>query len=429
MVRRRRVASALLVGALALGVATCAAPGTGTALRSDVAREPVAVVDALAVPDIVDATTALGVALLTRPGAEENALVSPASVAVVLSMLGEGAGASTAQELDALLGAGGPDRTRAVNAMLADLATFDGDPADASRAELPDQVLLHIANNVVIDTGREVKDTFLDALSAGYGAGMRSADLSGDEGRAALDAWVSEHTGGRVEHSAIEPSEDLVLVLQNAVLLAARWAEPFSPALTTPEPFTVGGGDRVDVDTMHRQGMMAYSADGPWQAVRLPYADGFALDVVLPHAGRLPGSLTAEEWDALSAALGSYETTAEVALALPTVEIATSTELVEALQDAGLHALFSPGTADLRGIAEPAEGPLFVSTVAHQATLAIDEEGTVAAAVTEAGLAAGAAPEPTRPVQMTVDRPFAVRIVHVGTEWPIFMGVVNDPRG
>ena len=76
---------------------------------------------------------------------------------------------------------------------------------------------------------------------------------------------------------------------------------------------------------------------------------------------------------------------------------------------------------DLAGILPGAA----VGKVAQQAVLRVDEEGTVAAALTEGAVVTSL--EPDGGVAMVVDRPFALRIVHVETGWPLFQGVVNDP--
>ncbi|KAE8762567.1 serpin family protein [Georgenia thermotolerans] len=427
---RRGARGKLLVLPFLLAVATCGGPGEGVMLRSDVPRQHVAVVDAAAVPDVVAATTELGAGLLAGTTPRQNAVVSPASVAVVLSMLAEGADGASARELDGLLGASGEARTAAVNALLNELSRHDGKPSVAAADQRPDRPVLHLASRVVVDDDLDVQDAYLDRLAADYGAGIGSADLSSPSGKAALDAWVAQHSGGLIEHSGIEPDASLRLVLQNSVVLAAAWATPFDAELTTAEPFTTGSGTRASVPTMHRTGELAYTADGPWQAVRLPYTDGFALDVVLPSTGRPPATLTGDEWAALSAALGTGETATDVALALPSVRLTNALDLVDGLRQAGVRTVWSPATADLSGIAEADDGaPLFLGAVGQQVTMAIDEAGTVAAATTEAGVMGGAALEPARPVEMTVDRPFAVRIVHVPTDLPVFMGVVNDPRG
>ncbi|MPV88538.1 serpin family protein [Georgenia ruanii] len=413
-----------------LATATCGGPDDGVTLQSDVPREHVAVVDAAGVPDVVAATTELGAELLAGAPPRQNAVISPASLTVVLSMLAEGARGATAAELDGALGASGEVRTAAVNALLTELSQHEGEPSVASDDKLPHRPVLHLASRVVVDDGMDVQDAYLDRLAAGYGAGVASADLSGASGKAALDAWVAHHSGGLIEHSGIEPDESLRLVLQNSVLLAAAWTAPFDPQLTSTDPFTTGSGARVGVPTMHRTGEVAYTADGPWQAVRLPYVDGFALDVVLPSKGRSPASLTGDEWAALGAALRTGETATDVVLALPSVHLTSAVDLADGLRDAGVRAVWSPATADLRGIAETDDGaPLYLGVVGQQVTLSIDEAGTVAAATTEAGMMSGAMLEPARPVEMTVDRPFAVRIVHVPTELPVFMAVVNDPRG
>ena len=74
------------------------------------------------------------------------------------------------------------------------------------------------------------------------------------------------------------------------------------------------------------------------------------------------------------------------------------------------------------------ESDLWIESVNHQAVLQVDEAGTVAAAVTEIGVAEISAPVVEDSVEMHVDRPFVLRIVHTETEWPLFMAAVSDPR-
>jgi len=404
-------------------VTACGAADAGVELRSDVEHETVAVEDSVGVPDAVDATTELGAALVMAGEPGQNRVVSPASVALALAMLAEGARGESAAVLDRALGVAGEERTDAYNALQYALLEYDGDPRGVQDDDLPERPLLHVANGVLVDEGREVDADFLDRLARGYGAGVRMAELSDSSGKRVLDAWVREHTGGRIDSSAIQPDPDLVLVLQNAVLLAARWQDPFVAELTAEQPFTLGSGEQVPVETMSQQLLASYAEVADGQAVRLPYAEALAMDVVLPAAGRGP-ALSAQEWRALDDQLGGPAAT-DVQLRLPKVDVQTSADLVPPLTDLGLGVLFAYPGADLSGIAPD----LFVGAVGHQTTLTVDEEGTVAAATTEVGAAAGSATVPTDPVVMAVDRPFAVRIVHLETGWPLFLGVIADPRG
>jgi serine protease inhibitor len=404
-------------------VSACAGADAGVELRSDVQHEAVTVQDSVGVPDAVDATTALGAALVMAGEPGENRVISPASVAVALAMLAEGARGESVAVLDGALGVAGEERTDAYNALQSAVLEYDGDPGDVDDDDLPERPLLHLANGVVVDEGQDVEPAYLDRLARGYGTGVRVAELSDSSGRRVLDAWVREHTGGRIDSSSIQPDPDLVLVLQNAVLLAARWQEPFGAELTAQRPFTLTSGEEVAVEAMSKQVLAAYAEVAGGQAVRLPYSEAFAMDVLLPAPGRqaAPG---AEEWQALDTSLGGPAAT-DVQLQLPKVDVETSADLVPPLTEFGLGILFADPGADLTGIAPG----LFVGAVGHQTTLTVDEEGTVAAATTEIGAEAGYAPAPTEPVVMTVDRPFALRIVHVETGWPLFMGVVADPRG
>ncbi len=68
-------------------------------------------------------------------------------------------------------------------------------------------------------------------------------------GKAALDAWAKEHSGGLVPESSIVPEPDLRLVLQDAIVLAARWEQPFPAALTEPDQFTLLSRAEVLHDT------------------------------------------------------------------------------------------------------------------------------------------------------------------------------------
>src|SRR5699024_9239112 len=114
-------------------------------------------------------------------------------------------------------------RTDAVNALQAALEEYAGDPAVVQDKELPEQPVVHVANQVVLDSGFTARPQFLDALGAGYGAGVLVTDLGNKQGKNALDAWVKKNTGGLIEESAIEPRDDLRLVLQNATVYAAAW--------------------------------------------------------------------------------------------------------------------------------------------------------------------------------------------------------------
>lgn len=424
---RRATAPAAVVVAALLALTACGPepePDHGLE-RSDAARRVVTVADASASADAVAATEGLGLlALRASAEPEQNALVSPASLAFALALLAEGAGGETVASLDAALGAAGADRTATYNALQGALAEHDGDPGVAQEDELPERPVLHLANQAVLDDDLDVELPYLDALATSFDAGVQRTDLGDAAGKRVLDAWVDHHTGGLIERSAIEPDPDLRLVLQNAVLLAARWQIPFEEHATHDEDFT-GPDGTAPTEMLHAAESWAYAEDGGWAAVRLPYAEAFHADVLLPPAGTDPATITPETSTALTEALDA-EAPRLVDLAMPTLELEPPVlDLAPALDEAGLGGLYE--APDLSGISTTQE--LAVSQAFQQAYLSLDEAGTVAAAVTEVGGAETSAQEPPVPaVRMRVDRPYLLRIAHTETGLPLFLAAVRSPQ-
>lgn len=419
----------LIAPVAVLGLAACTTTATGTELRSEEEHEPVPLQGAAALADAVAATEELGAGLLAGTEPAENRVVSPASVAVALAMLAEGADGASLEALEEALGASGPERAEAFGALQAAVLAYDGDPAIVQEDELPEEPVLHLANRIALDEDFEtlVSSEFLDSLARNFDAGTAVADLGSDSGKEVLDAWVEEHTGGLIEESAIEPDENLALVLQNAILLAARWQSPFEESDTHAVPFTTGTGEEIEIERMHQAVVLTYAEDDQGQAIRLPYTAGFAMDVYLPPMGSDPAELDASVWDELESAVDNDQQT-EVNVGLPLLELQTELGLTGPLSQLGLGDLFDDETADLTGITQHAgDGEeLFVGQAEHQAVLNVDEEGTVAAAVTELGIGVTSAPAPPE-AEMLIDRPYLLRIVHTETGWPLFLAVINDP--
>ncbi|MBO1902635.1 serpin family protein [Leucobacter weissii] len=432
---RRPLTFVLLVPLLALS-ACAAAPGADPAATGAVRAEGVSMRDTDldetdAVEDVVAATSAIGLAALSAGAEDGNVVVSPASLATALAMLSDGARAKSLQQLEDALGASGEDRRDAFAALQRSVLELDGDPAEATAEELPERPILHLANNVVVHEGFEVHESYLDALADGFDAGVQQADLTSDAGKAVLDEWVEHHTGGLIEQSAIQPHPFLRVVLQDAILLAARWQTPFSSTLTRDQAFTLADGSMIQVETMGSdEAPFAYAElDGGWVGVRLPYQEGAHADLLLPPAGTDPSEASPELLAQATRALGAADPIV-LDLTLPTLDISGDEPLD--LIDSGLIAdlgidstLCSSGEADLSGIAlEP--GDLCLEQAAQQAVLRVDEEGTVAAAVTELGVHMESAPATEASVHF--DRPFLFTIGHAESEWPLFYAAIRDPR-
>jgi serpin B len=109
---------------------------------------------------------------------------------------------------------------------------------------------------------------------------------------------------------------------------------------------------------------------------------------------------------------------------LPRFKLAYDTKLKVALDKLGMGIAFAPGQARFDTIIPPPPA-IWVDEVLHRAFVEVNEEGTEAAAITDAELLGFGSEPPS--FQMIVDRPFflAMRDDHTGTMW--FMGAVEEP--
>jgi serpin B len=381
-----------------------------------------------AVPDAVASVSALAGDLYDAFAAEPgNLAFSPYSVAVALAMTLTGARGETAAQMRDVLHA--PDAGR-LNGGLGALTLRLEELAGETR--MPDgsagEIRLDAANALFGQRDTAWRQPFLDDLARHFGADLRLVDYvsATEAARGLVNGWTARQTHGRIPVIVPPGVLDMLtrLVLVNALYFKAPWAEAFEPGATARRPFTTDTGRTVSADMMSGGLEAARWGDGrDWQAVRLGYAGGtLAMTVVLPEPGR---------FDALAAAVaagGLREILAAprpggVLLSLPRWKFRTAVPLRDALVGLGMVTAFDEAAADFGGMTR--EISLHVSAVLHQAFVAVDEEGTEAAAATAVGMSTTSAPSFEH--QVVVDRPFLFVIHDVQHLTPLFVGRVSDP--
>jgi serpin B len=357
-----------------------------------------------------------------------NIVYSPASIHLALAMTHAGARGDTAAEMRAALhfDLDGDALHRAMN-------TLDQVLAGRNREEPPGpdgierKVLLQVANALWGQQGFEFDQQFLGTLAADYGAGMRLVDYitAAEEARSAINGWIAEQTNDRIPE--LIPGGVLSaatrLVLTNAVYLDATWASPFDHDATWDAPFTRLDGSEVTVETMHQQLMARHAAGDGWQAIELPYVgEELAMLFLVPDAGSfadVEGGVADGLFDEVLENLGP----AEVDLGLPRYEFRFKASVALLLADLGMPLAFDPARADFSGMT--AAERLFISDVIHEAFIAVDEEGTEAAAATAVVMDLAAVQ--TDAIALQIDRPFLFSLYDRETGAVLFMGRVLDP--
>jgi serpin B len=230
------------------------------------------------------------------------------------------------------------------------------------------------------------------------------------ESAAQINEFVSQSTRGIIRSIVDERMiKYAMLVAVNALYFKGQWAVAFRQEDTRVAAFNVAGSGSSQCHMMRTpEGHeWHYHEDETAQYVKLPYRDAsgaisaFAALVVLPRSCKAD-ALEGTDWR------GAFEHMATVpktkgALWLPRFELETSVELSSALKMLGARRAFED-SAEFAGIS--GEG-LKIDKVFHKVKVKVDEEGTVAAAVTAVIMFAYGPCRVVPRFEMTCDRPFA----------------------
>lgn len=345
-----------------------------------------------------------------------NQFVSPFSVSSALALLYPGARGQTASEIASVLAFDASPARESVNTR----ARADLLQAQRGGSEFT------LANAAWVERTMQLHQDYARTISETLGATIEPVDFIRNQ-RAALNqinAWAARETRDRIREILSSQNPDRRLVLTNAVYFKGKWSDPFAANATRDGDFHAEGGATTRARLMRQVTHARYFDTPELQAAEFTYDEGaFALAVFLP---RTSSSLTAFEQTltgaSLSAALQrlAEASTTRLDVTLPKVELNAEYQLRRDLMALGIHQAFTPA-ADLSGIAA---APLMVSDVIQKTFLAIDEDGTEAAAVTAVDVMTTAAPSrpPPPPIEFKCDRPFFIVLHHKPTRTRLFLG-------
>ena len=416
-----------------------------TPLTSLVCAAVMAAVPAAASPaTVAPAINAFGLDLHRRLAPTSGNLVtSPWSIESALAMTWAGAAGKTKKEMAEVLHFSGSEQ--AVHEGFADLAADLRKLAEQSR-QMVEKTKEHggpatafeinIANRLFGQAGYPFEQPFLQLTEKTYAAPLELVDFAKqpEAQRLKINGWVEQQTKERIK-DLIPPGiidADTRLVLTNAVHLKAAWAEAFGEEKAAP--FHVNGSTAVKVPGLVRTDDFGHAKIPGGTAVTVPYAGGGLQFVLLvPDAvnglAAMERQLTADTLTSTAKA-----PTRKVRLHFPQFKLEPDrVMLTENLIAMGMPTAFDKpeGSADFARMApRRANDYLFIGHVIHKAFIAVDKNGTEAAAATAVVMprALAAPVEPERPLEVRVDRPFAFAIQHTASGACLFLGRVSDPR-
>ena len=287
---------------------------------------------------------------------------------------------------------------------------------------------LNIANSVWAEQTFSFLPEFLDTIARNYGAGIYLSDFinNAEPTRQEINNWVSDETEEKIKDlipdGALTPDTRMVLV--NAIYFKADWFDQFDADDTFDVSFNLLDGTQVGVPMMGQEMYIPYTSGDGYQAVELPYAGNTAvMNIIVPDVGRFEEVESNLSYEMLTEIFGNMNQTS-VFLRFPKFEFESSFSLSDALKALGMPNAFDASQADFSGMT--GDKDLFIGNVIHKAFVAVDEEGTEAAAATAVIMEITSA-------QMTdfifiIDRPFIFLIRDLESGQILFIGRVLNPQ-
>jgi len=366
---------------------------------------------------LVAANTGFGFKLLkelVQQDSDQNVFISPASVALSLSMTYNGAASSTKDAMARVLGIQELSLDNLNNANAALLSNLQA-PGPG--------VKIALANSLWARNGVSFHQSFLDRNRRFYGADVTSMDFGAPDARDTINAWVSDRTGGRIQSLVDRIDAADVLLLVNAIHFKGEWTDKFDKANTRGRPFRLQNRKKIIIPMMSREATLQIYKGQKFTAVALPYGKGrISFYIFLPDEDSsleaFYKELTAENWKTWMSGFREHH---EGHITMPRFKVEYGVSLVETLSALGMQQAFGPG-ADFGRMCDR---DVFVGDVVHKTFLEVNEEGTEAAGATETSMKMiGIDFEGI----IVVDRPFMYAIRDDKTGELLFLGAVVDPR-
>ncbi|MBN1595818.1 serpin family protein [candidate division FCPU426 bacterium] len=359
--------------------------------------------------------------LKEKPG---NLLISPYSLATVLSMTYVGARGQTEMEMQKVLRLAGP-QTELPRAYAKLQSRFD-------KIQSSGQVQLQVANALWCQEKHHFEEPFLSSMRQEFNAGVYLVDFTYEFEKASqkINHWVSDMTNEKIP-TLVMPRivKGAEMVLCNAVYFKGDWLAAFSSENTRPDAFFITPTKSKPAPLMNHPFIIPYAQFSHFSAIALPYqGQEVSMVILLP---KVKNGITALEKQLSGGNLENWMNTLfssqaqEVMVCLPKFKTTYDGELSKPLENLGMPSAFDKKAADFSGMT--GKRGLFISAVLHKTFIAVDEAGTEAAAAS-AVIMMKESEDHKSPHIFRADHPFIYLIRENTTGGILFIGRLADPQ-
>ncbi|CAF0877967.1 unnamed protein product [Adineta ricciae] len=369
---------------------------------------------------------------LCRLQTGENLFLSPASIALAMSMCAVGAQHQTLQQiLDTLEFSSTEELVKASEDILSIFSIVGQDQSIQAK----------LANRLYAQKTYKLEQDYLKLIRTSFLADMQLEDFKNDNIKVTheINAWVEQQTNNLIKDllSPSDISTDTRLLIVNCIYFKGTWKEQFRESATDRNAnFHENNGTISKVELMCQKETFAYAENSSLgvQIVHLPYKSSsenvrFVFTIILPKKGVSLSDVEnkfASKPSLLHNVLNNQNATPrELLLYVPKFKMETSFEYGSVLAQLGMRDAFDENEADFTGIVGKLHGQsrLFIDKVIHRALIDVNEQGTEAAAATivRVVLTCASRREP-QPILFRADRPFLFYIREVRQNLTLFAG-------
>lgn len=384
--------------------------------------------------------------LFKNSNSNQNYAISSISPQILLSYLALVADGQTRNELVQAIGFGSPNQ---IQKLIRQLLT------DGTKRELQIATAFFTAQEMRLARFnlfrklfhfvlfRRINEEFLKRAVA-QNVDVVNVDFKHPEAASrTITKWATQKTKGGLKITDINYAPSTKIALTSAIYFKGNWVYTFHPA--KPGIFHTPKGD-VTAEMMNMKRKFRWGKIGDlaqWAA--MPYESDDSLVIILPNEDKtvedVINNLGYRELDDVMTGMDSDSSNADVNITLPKFKFESTTSLVEPLQKVrrnispqpgytklifqmGISTLFSP-RASLPYLSD--YDAVQVSNAQQQASLEVNENGTVLIAFTNLNVVALSFQAPVPKVEFNVNRPFLAIIGDRNRNIPFVIAKVLDP--
>ncbi len=330
-------------------------------------------------------------AFIAQTLAKQTFVISPSSLHVVLNASKDASRGETARQIASITGS--DPQTR---------------PENVPKAEETSVTGIWVARQY------QTSKAFRALFRRKYGGDVASVDFDNGDGQRVINDWIARLSANDLHGFSLPYGTDAVVA--NVSTFHGVWKHPFDPRLTMMSSFNgVNGPEPIPL--MSRLDTFGYRDDSIGETVALDYVNGYRMLLFLPKHST-PELLS----DLLALGVNRALALEEMIVFVPRLHLRIQTNFATILPKAGVTRAFSQ-EADFSPLFGAAGHP--ISAMIQEVDLRVDEQGTVAKALTESGHVEGLVKHRI----IRFDRPFAFALLRMDSHPTIlYEGQVLDVK-